>query len=498
MSSVALKDSKTTLPAISRDLYYGGAWHPSQSGQTAEVKNPATGESLGMVAWADSQDVDAAVRSAQAGFKLWRRSKPLERAAALRAAAAVIRKHADEIAMIDAADCGGPYKRMIRDSEGGALAFDFFAGLVTELKGDTIPVGDDNLNYTMREPLGVVVRINAYNHPFLFAASHAAAPLAAGNAVIMKPPEQAPLSTLRLAELIGPLFPPGVISVLPGGRPCGQALVEHPGVAKVGLIGAIPTGKAILKTAADTMKKVSLELGGKNALIAYADADRRKVAAGIVQGMNFVWCGQSCGSTSRVFLHESIHDEVLGLVVDAVRQLRFGIPTHPDTEMGCLISQEQLDKVIRYVNAGREDGARLVVGGNRPSDPAFNNGFYFEPTIFADVKPNMRIAREEIFGPVLSVFKWSDEEKMFETVNELEYGLTASIWTSNLSTAHRAAARVEAGYVWVNGASTHYFGVPFGGYKQSGLGREESIEELFDNTQIKNINITLMRSPDNS
>jgi len=483
-----LRDS---LANLSRDLYYANAWHPATNGERVEIKNPATAESLGKVAWAQADDVDAAVKAAYAGFKIWRRTKPLERAAILREAAAIIRRHAEEIAFIDASDCGGPFKRMIRDSEGGALAFEFFAGLITELKGDTTPVGDDNLNYTVREPLGVVVRICAYNHPFLFAASHAAAPLAAGNAVIIKPPEQAPLSTLRLAELLGPLFPPGVLAVLPGGRACGQALVEHPLVAKIGLIGSVPTGKAVLKGAADTMKKVSLELGGKNALIAYPDANLKKLAAGIVQGMNFVWCGQSCGSTSRVFLHESIHDQVLALVVDEIKKLRFGNPTDPSTEMGCLISQDQLDKVTRYVDIGQKDGARMVIGGHRATDGALSKGFYFEPTVFADVKPDMRIAREEIFGPVLSVLKWKEEDEMFEAVNSLDYGLSASIWTSNLSAAHRAAARVEAGYVWINGASTHYFGVPFGGYKQSGLGREESIEELFDNTQIKNVNVTL-------
>lgn len=489
--NATVKNTVTSLSSIPRELYYGGGWHAPLSGERAEVKNPATGASLGHVAMAGRADVDAAVKSAMAGFKEWRKTKPLERASILRAAASVIRKHADEIALIDARDCGGPFKRMKNDSEGGAIAFDFFAGLITELKGETTPVGSDNLNYTVREPLGVVVRINAYNHPFLFAASHAAPALAAGNAVIMKPPDQAPLSTLRLAELIGPLFPPGVVSVLPGGRSCGEALVAHPMVAKVGLIGAIPTGKAILKGAADTMKKVSLELGGKNALIAYGDANPKKVAAGILQGMNFTWLGQSCGSTSRVFLHESIHDEVLELVAQAVGKLKFGDPADVDTEMGCLISKDQLDKVARYVELGKSEGARLVVGGRRPEAPQFSNGFYFEPTIFADVKPTMSIAREEIFGPVLSVLKWRDEDEMFDVVNGLDYGLTASIWTSNLSVAHRAAARVEAGYVWVNGASTHYFGTSFGGYKQSGLGREESIQELFDNTQIKNINVSL-------
>jgi len=491
VTALMKKPAPFVVPEVRRELYYGGAWHKARGGVTCETINPATGESLGAVASAQLEDVDAAVKAAHLGFKTWRRMKPLDRATALRKAAEVIREHADELALIDAADCGGPFKRMIKDSEGGAQAFEYFAGLITEIKGDTIPTGEDVVSFTVREPLGVVVRINAYNHPVLFAATHAAPALAAGNVVIMKPPEQAPLSTLRLAELIGPLFPPGVVSVLPGGRACGEALVGHPMVAKVGLIGAIPTGKAILRGAADTLKKVSLELGGKNALIGYPDADPEKLAAGIIQGMNFVWLGQSCGSTSRVFLHESIHDDVLERVVTKVKTLRFGIPTDPDTEMGCLVSQAQLDKVVHYVGAAKEDGARLVIGGRRPDEPELAHGFYYEPTIFADVTPKMRIAREEIFGPVLSVFKWNDEEAMLETVNELSYGLTASIWTRNLSIAHRAAARVEAGYVWINGASTHYFGVPFGGYKQSGLGREESIEELLDNTQLKSINIVL-------
>lgn len=491
MSTAVSTKSQFRLPTVKRELYYGGDWTASRSGTTVEDFNPATGDSLGHVAWADVADVDLAVQAAHRGFLVWRDVKPIERAAILRKAAEVIRKHANDIAMVDAADCGGPYKRMIRDSEGGALAFDYFAGLVTELKGDTIPGGNDVLSFTVREPLGVVVRINAYNHPFLFGATHAAAPLAAGNSIIIKPPEQAPLSTLLLAELIGPLFPAGVVNVLAGGRACGEALVEHPLVAKVGLIGSVTTGKAIMRGAAGTLKKLSLELGGKNALIGYPDADPDKVAAGLVQGMNFVWGGQSCGSTSRAFLHADIHDEVLERVVRLVGQMRCGIPTDPTTEMGCLISRAQLDKVIDYVASAKAEGARLLCGGKPPSGPELANGFYYEPTIFVDVTPDMRIAREEIFGPVLSVFKWQNEDAMFETVNALEYGLTASIWTKNLSVAHRAAARAQAGYVWINAASTHYFGVPFGGYKQSGLGREESIEELFEHTQLKSINVNL-------
>jgi betaine-aldehyde dehydrogenase len=474
-----------------RDLFYGGAWHVPAKNKRVAAVNPATGEPLGEVAWGDADDVDAAVKAAYRGFQTWRAVKPLERAKILREAAALIRKHGRELALIDSANCGNPIREMVRDAEFGALFIEFFAGLATEIKGDTIPMGGEALDYTVREPLGVVVRINAYNHPFLFATMKIGAPLVAGNSIVVKPPEQAPLSTLRLAEIIGPLFPAGVYNVICGGKDCGEALVTHPRVAKVALIGSVPTGKAILKSAADTMKKVTLELGGKNALIAYPDADPADVASAAVRGMNFTWCGQSCASTSRAFLHESIYDQVLDKMVAAVNTIKPGLPTDDATEMGCLVSKAQFDKVMGYIAAGKADGAKLVAGGKKPGDPNLANGFYVEPAIFADVTPQMRIAREEIFGPVLSVFKWRDENEMFEAVNAVDYGLTASIWTKDLKTAHRAASRVEVGFVWVNTVGSHFLGAPFGGYKQSGMGREESADELLEYTQIKNVNVAL-------
>ncbi|MCO5072931.1 MAG: aldehyde dehydrogenase family protein [Rhizobiaceae bacterium] len=484
---------KTKLSALptQRGLFHSGKWQPAITGATEEVFDPATGESLGHTSIAGREDVEAAVRSAKQGFAEWRRVPLAERSAILREAAVIIRANAERITLTDSLDSGGPYKRMLKDAEAGAATFDFFAGLATEMKGTTIPFNDTSLNYTLREPLGVVVRINAFNHPFLFAAQRAAAPLVAGNTIIIKPPVQAPMSTLLFAELIGHLFPAGVFSVLPGGMECGQSLVEHKDVSMVGVIGSVETGRAIARSAAGTLKKLSLELGGKNALIAFPDANIDKVSAGAVQGMNFTWCGQSCGSTSRVFLHESIHDEVLEKIVAAIGKMVPGILSDPETDMGCMVSAAQLEKTQRYVQYGREDGARLVVGGDRPENAELQKGFYHNPTVFADVRPDMRIAREEVFGPVMSVIKWRDEEEMFAAVNDSDLGLTAAIWTNDLSTAHRAAARVEAGYIWVNGSSSHFLGAPFGGYKLSGLGREESIEELLACTQIKNVNITL-------
>jgi len=488
----ALASIKLNLPTR-RGVYYGGAWHEPKGGRTTDQINPGTGESLGRVADAGPDDIDAAVKAAKAAFKEWRRVPPLERAKMLKKIAEVLRDNAGELAMIDAADCGNPIAEMIMDATIAAAQVEFFAGLVTEMKGHSIPMGPDRLNFSVREPLGVVGRIVPFNHPFMFIAGKAAAPLAAGNTIVMKPPEQAPLSSLRLAELIDGLLPPGVFNLVPGGKEAGAALASHPDVAKIALIGSVPTGKAVMRAAADTLKGVLLELGGKNAFIAYPDADPDAVAGGLVGGMNFTWCGQSCGSTSRAFIHEKIYDAVLDRVKARITRWKPGIPTDPATTMGAIISKVQFDRVMGYIDAAKREGARLLTGGGRPSDPALAKGLYIEPTVFADVTPSMRIFREEIFGPVVGVVKWSDEATMLEQVNAVEYGLTASIWTNDLTTAHRAAAAVEAGFIWINDVSKHFIGTPFGGYKQSGIGREECLEELISFTQEKNININLAR-----
>jgi betaine-aldehyde dehydrogenase len=477
-----------------RGPYYGGKWHEPASGRYVEVTNPGTGGSLGQVADGTAADAEAAIAAAKLAFKEWRRVPPLERARMLRAIADVLRKNGEELAMIDAADCGNPYAEMVRDANAGAAQLDFYAGLVTEMKGSSIPMGPDAVNFSVREPFGVVGRIIPFNHPFMFAAGKSGAPLAAGNTVVLKPPDQAPLSSLRLAELIDGILPPGVWNVVPGGREVGQVLASHRDVAKVALIGSVPTGRAVMKAASDTLKPVLLELGGKNALIAFPDADIDAVAGGVIGGMNFTWCGQSCGSTSRAFLHEKIHDAVLDRVKSRVTHYKPGNPTDPATTMGAIINRTQYDRVLRYIEAGKADGARLVYGGGRPNDARLADGLYVEPTVFADVTMDMRIGKEEIFGPVLSVFKWSDEDRMLSEVNQVEYGLTCSIWTNDLATAHRTAAAVEAGYIWINEVSKHFLGAPFGGYKQSGVGREECIEELLSFTREKNIHVSLRKA----
>lgn len=478
------------LPA-QRALYYGGAWHPAADGQVFETWNPGTGASLGHVARAGAADVETAVRTARSAFPAWRALPPRERAALLRRVAEVLRANGDALALLDAANCGNPVTAMRKDIDIATGTLDYFAGLAMEAKGETVPMGPRLLNYTVRAPLGVVGRIVPFNHPLMFCAAKLAAPLAAGNTLVVKPPGQAPLSTLRFTELIEGVLPPGVFNVLPGGAEAGAALAAHPGVAKVALIGSVPTGRAVMRAAAETVKPVMLELGGKNALIAFPDAEPEAVAAGIVSGMNFAWCGQSCGSTSRVFLHADLHDAVLARVQARLAELHPGLPTDPATRMGAIISRRQLERIVGFIEGARAEGARLVCGGKAPDDPALAGGFYLEPTVFADVQPGMRLAREEVFGPVLAVLKWDDVETMLEAVNALELGLSCSIWTRDLATAHRAAQAVEAGYVWINQAGPHYLGAPFGGWKQSGFGREESLDELLAFTQTKNVNLLL-------
>jgi betaine-aldehyde dehydrogenase len=494
--SKATMDAALRIPQH-RSLYYGGAWHEASSGRGMDTFNPSTGETLCSVQIGDGPDVDAAIAAAREGFVAWRAVVPLERARLLRQAAAIVREHADELAMLDAANCGNPVREMKGDAAVAAAQLEFFAGLVTEAKGASIPMGPDVVNFSTREPLGVVARIVPFNHPFMFGAGKAAAPLAAGNTVVIKPPEQSPLSALRLAELLDGVLPPGVFSVLPGDRATGAALAAHKDVAMVGIIGSVAAGRAVMRAASDTVKPLLLELGGKNALIAYADADPDEVAAAVVAGMNFTWCGQSCGSTSRAFIHASIHDAVIDRVKRRIASYRPGIATDPATSMGAIVSRTQMERVLDHIETARREGARVVCGGARPADAALASGFFVEPTVFADVVPAMRIAREEVFGPVLAILKWSDEASMLHEVNAVDYGLTCSIWTNDVSTAYRTAMTVQVGYVWINEVGKHFLGAPFGGVKQSGFGREECIEELLQFTQLKNVHLKLrpVRSP---
>ncbi len=475
-------------------LVIGGQRVPAESRRVFADESPATEEVIATVPDGDEADVDAAVAAAGPAARAWRRVPARERGALVADLARVLEEHADELTLLDAIDGGHPVTAMHTDVAIAASMLRLFAGLAIELKGSTIPASAEHLHLTVREPFGLVGRIIPFNHPLMFAAGKIAAPLVAGNAVILKPPESAPLSALRIGELFAQVLPPGVLSVVVGNGPAaGRAVARHPVIRRIGFIGSDATGRSIQRDAADAgVKDVTLELGGKNALIAFPDADPDQVASGAVAGMNFARSsGQSCGSTSRLLLHESIADEVLDHVVRRMAAIRIGSPLDPATEMGTMASRAQYDKALAYIGIATSEGAQLLAGGGRPPGLAHERGLFVAPTLFGGVRPDMRVAREEVFGPVLSVMTWKDEDEAVKIANGVDYGLTGSVWTNDIRRAHRVASALDAGYLWINGSSTHFPGVPFGGVKLSGVGREESLDELISYTQLKTVNIML-------
>ncbi len=471
-----------------KGLYIGGEWLPSQDNGTIESFNPSNGDRLGEVPKATAEDVDHAVKVAHNAFQEWRRVPIKERARCLELFADKLAAHREELGMMDCVDSGNALSGMTGDVDWTVDTLRYFAGLITEIKGETSSFGPRHMNFTRRQPYGVVAKINPFNHPFRFCAEKAAAPLAAGNTVVIKGPEQAPLSSLRLAELCDGIFPPGVVNVVTGDAVAGSAMVRHPLVHRIGFVGSVATGRIIAREAADGLKNVSLELGGKNPIIIFPDADPAKAAQAAVKGMNMNRQGQSCSSTSRVFVHKSLHAPVLKALAAEAEALPIGLPWEEGKEMGPIVSQEQYDRVTGYIESGKSEGAELITGGGAPSDPALKDGFFVAPTVFNNVKPDMRIAREEIFGPVMSVMPWDDYEDMIGRANALEYGLTAAIVTNDLDKAMETAERIEAGYVWIN-TNGRYIGAPYGGWKSSGIGQEECFDELLSYTQIKNINM---------
>lgn len=471
-----------------RGLYYGGRWVEPTSGRSFASINPATGRKLGDVPYADANDVDRAVKAAAKGFEEWRKVGAKERAKCLEAWAKRVREQARRLALIDAVDSGNAVKGMEGDMHWTADSLEYFAGLITEVKGSTSSQGPRHMNFTRRQPYGVVAKLNAFNHPFRFCVEKAAAPLAAGNCVVIKSSEQAPLSSFEVAALSEGLFPPGVVNVVAGDGASGAALVAHPLVSRIGFIGSVETGRLVAKGAAERLKRVTLELGGKNPIIIFPDADPKQAASAAIKGMNMNRQGQSCSSTSRVFVHQSLHRPVVEEIVRLAEALPVGFPWIESNELGPVVSARQFARIMDFIDSGRREGATLVTGGDRPKDALLANGFFIRPTVFDDVRQEMRIAREEIFGPVMSVLPWSDSADMLAKVNSVQYGLTAAIVTNRLDLAMQTAEQVEAGYVWIN-STGRYLGEPYGGWKQSGLGVEECFEELLSYTCIKNVNM---------
>ncbi len=474
-------------------MLIGGDLVESEDGRWLESINPANEEVIGAVPLCGKADVDKAVAAAREAAPGWEAIGVKARAEFLREIGRRMQARGLEILEVEVADCGSTIGKLRGDVGHAVGALEQYAGLGMELKGQTIPASTTNLHLTIRQPYGVVGRIAPFNHPIYFAAGGSAAPLMAGNTVVVKPPEQSPLSSAILSEICREVLPPGVMNIVPGyGHEAGDAIVRHPAIKRIGFIGSVPTGLAIQRAASEVgVKHLSLELGGKNPMIVFPDVDLDQAANAAVMGMNFAWQGQSCGSTSRLLLHESIYDDVVGRVKARIDGLRLGDPASDDSQMGPINSKAQYERVQRYVEFGKADGATLLSGGARPEGAGFERGFWIRPTLFGDVTPDMRIAKEEVFGPILSVLKWRTLDDALAIANSTEYGLTASIWTNDLKTALNAAKRIESGYIWINGFSAHYRGTPFGGMKNSGTGREEGLDELYSYTENKTIHIAL-------
>lgn len=472
-------------------LVVGGQSTPARSGKTFPVSDPATGSHLADVADADEADLMHAVSCAQKGSTTWSRLPLPERAAALREATRRIREDAERLAFVDSIGSGNPITAVRREVDRAADEMDYACALAAGVRSPSVPMDGRGYDFTVREPYGLVGRIIPFNHPIMFAISKIAAPLVMGNSVILKPSPYGCISVLEVARIFNEVLPPGAINVLTdAGAAVGRALVRHPGVKRIAFTGSPAVAQRIMaEGAAGGIKHFSFELGGKNPLLVFPDVDVESAAGAAVAGMNLTaTLGQSCGSTSRAFVHASLHDEFVERVRAKFDDLRAGTPTSYDSQIGCLNSDRQFERVLGYVKQGVAEGATLVTGGAKPDGDAYAGGFYFRPTLFSGVTQDMTIAREEIFGPVLSVLRWEEETEMLRAANDISLGLTANILTNDLNAALRAASAIEAGYVWVNArGGAHIAGAPFGGYKNSGLGREESVEELESYTQLKNI-----------
>lgn len=458
--------------------------------RTFDAIDPATGTTLARLAEAGRDGVAEAVEAGRRAFPAWRATPARDRAALVMELGRRIEAVADELAMLDALDTGNPITAMRADVSKGVRLLGDAAGMALAIRGETFPL--PGLHYTQREPWGVVGRMITFNHPAMFTCARLAAALVAGNCVVLKPSELASLATLAIGELSGGLFPDGVVAVVVGGPETGNALVTHPDVSRLSFTGSTSTALRIQAAAAASgrMKTFTFELGGKNPIVVFPDADVDEVAAAIVRGMNYTRVqGQSCGSTSRLVIHESIADAVLERVVERVAQIRIGPPTEPATEMGSLISTGARDRCLEVVGRGLAAGARLRAGGKAPEPETFASGAYLEPTVVDRVEAGSELADSEVFGPVLAAITWQTDAEALALANEGPYGLTASIWTNDIDRALRYADAIEAGYLWINDVETRYPAIPFGGWKDSGVGAEHGLAEILSFTRVKSVNI---------
>ncbi|HEX8171171.1 MAG TPA: aldehyde dehydrogenase family protein [Thermoanaerobaculia bacterium] len=482
----------TTMP---NRLFINGDFVDARSGETFATINPATEEKLADVASAGAEDVDTAVRAARAQLEPgseWQKMKPRDRAKILWRIADMLTARAEEIGRIETLDNGKPiFESQYVDTPSAAECLYYFAGWSGKVTGETIPIAENAFTYTLREPVGVVGAITPWNFPLMLAVWKIAPALACGNTVVIKPASNTALSLLKFAEYAKECgLPAGVLNVVPGrGSVVGNALVDHPGVDAIAFTGSSEVGRQLMARAAKTLKKVSLELGGKSPNIVFADADLDAAARGALNAI-FYGKGEVCAAGSRLLVEEAAHDELLSKVCERASKMTAGDPLHPKTRLGAIVSKEQMESVLSYIEAGKSEGAKLVCGGER-ADIGTGKGYFVKPTIFDDVEPEMRISREEIFGPVLATIRFKDAEDAVTKGNSTVYGLAAAVWTRDVSKAHRIARAIKAGTVWINTYNLYDPALPFGGFKESGFGRDQGKDALEKYTQTKSVWVNL-------
>jgi acyl-CoA reductase-like NAD-dependent aldehyde dehydrogenase len=486
---------QTVNPPRHARMLIDGAWVDSVSGAMLDVENPAKRRKIAEIPRGDAADVDRAVQAASRAFPSWSRVPPRDRGRSLLRIADALEARAEELARTIALETGNALRTQARpEARLSADIFRYFGGLAGELKGETIPLGENVLSYTRREPLGVVGAIIPWNAPVLLGALKIAPALCSGNTLVLKAAEDAPLGVLLMAEVCQQFLPPGVLNVLTGlGEQCGGPLAQHPAVRKLSFTGSTEVGKIIMRAAAERIVPVSLELGGKSPSIVYPDANEDWVVDGVIAGMRFTRQSQSCTAGSRLFLHADIFDSFLDKLRAKTQALKLGDPLDEAIDIGCIINDKQFRKVCGYVDEGlKRKEARLVFGGLPPKDGPLSEGYFAIPTVFADTSNDWRLAREEIFGPVLVAIPWRDETEAIRMANDSHYGLAAYVWTHDIGSALRTAHAIESGWVQVNQGLGQQPGHSYGGYKQSGIGREFSLEGMLDSfTQRKNVTVNL-------
>ena len=482
--------------ATREKMFIGGEWLDSADGRTFDVETPAKrGQVVARVPRAGAADVDRAVKAAQAAFPAWRAMAPRDRGRLLLRIADDVDAATEELAKLLATETGNAIRTQSRpEAQRVSDLFRYFGGLGGELKGETVPLGQNWFSYTLREPLGVVAAIVPWNVPILIAAWKVAPALIAGNTVVLKPSANTPLATLAFAKICERHLPKGVLNVVTGtGDEVGTPLAKHPGIAKVSFTGHTDTGKEILRLAADRILPVTLELGGKSPQILFPDSDDDRTADGVIDAMRFARQGQSCTAGSRLFLHKSVYDSFLDRLAAKLGKMRVGDPLDESSDMGAIVSRHQFDKICGYIDEGtKQQDARTVTGGLPPKSGPLSEGYFIQPTVFANPRNDWRLAREEIFGPVLVAIPWSDEAEMIRMANDTHYGLAAYVWGRDISKALRTAHAIDAGWIQINGGGGQLVGQPYGGFKESGLGRENSLEGMLDGfTQRKSVTVKL-------